>query len=241
MSRALTIDRERLTELVGRLPNSDARDELFEIGRPLIRALAGRFTGRGEPLDDLVQVASIAMLKAIDNYDAQKGDSLLAYATAVILGELRHHFRDAVRMVRIPRPILEARRRIDDCSERLTQSLGRTPVLSEIIAETGMDEEAVVEAVASIGSLRPISIDSLDDGPRDHGVIVSGDHATLIDAEAVSVHLAGLPARERQILFLRFFRGYSQAEVAEEIGVSQVQVSRILSASLSRIKASMAE
>lgn len=237
----MTIDRERLTELVGRLPNPDARDELFEIGRPLTRALAGRFTGRGEPLDDLVQVASIAMLKAIDNYDAQKGDSLLAYATAVILGELRHHFRDAVRMVRIPRPILEARRRIDDCSERLTQSLGRTPVLSEIIAETGMDEEAVVEAVASIGSLRPISIDSLDDGPRDEAVTVSGDHATLIDAESVSVHLAGLPPRERQILFLRFFRGYSQAEVAEEIGVSQVQVSRILSASLSRIKASMTE
>jgi len=210
------IDRDRMAALIDRLPDTDARAELFAVTRPLVRALAGRFRGRGEPLDDLIQVASMGMLKAIDNFDPDRGSSLLAYATAVIVGELRHHFRDSVRLMRIPRPLVQARRRVDEATEELAQRLGRSPTVPELAAATGLEEEAVLAVAESDG------------------------FGLLDDLHTVSMSLAGLPERERRILFLRFFRGYTQAEVAEDIGVSQVQVSRILSASLQRIREEVA-
>lgn len=231
-----TIDQDRMAELVTQLPDSGARDELFSMGEPLIRALAGRFSGRGESTDDLRQVASLGLLKAIDNYDNDRGDSLLAYATATIIGELRHHFRDSVRLMRIPRKLVEARRHVEQCSDELTQKLGRTPALREIIAASGLDEEIVLEAVSYIDTGRPVPIDELGEAAGDAAVTVTGEFKRLDEVQSVSVHLAGLPERERRVLFLHFFRGYSQAEVAAEIGLSQGQVSRILTTSLQQIK-----
>lgn len=233
------IDRDRMAELTARLPDEMVRAELFEMGRPLVRALARRFMGRGEPIEDLVQVASMGMLKAIDNFDSDRSDHLLSYATAVIIGELRHHFRDTVRMMRIPRRLLAARRRIDHSVEDLTQQLGRSPRLAEIVDATGLDEETVLEAVATVEAGSPLPLDELDDTANHEAMTVTGDYSRLDEVESVSVQLAGLPARERQILFLRFFRGYSQEEVAREIGVSQVQVSRILSSSLEKLRKSI--
>ncbi|MBT8250792.1 MAG: sigma-70 family RNA polymerase sigma factor [Acidimicrobiia bacterium] len=237
--RAGTIDQKRMGELLALMPDQVARNELFDLARPLVRALAARFRGRGEPIEDLVQIASVAMLRAIDNFDIAKGDSLLSYATPIIIGDLRHHFRDSARMVRVPRPIREARRRVEQATDTLTQKLARAPRVAEIVAVTGMDEETVLEAVASIGSARPVSIDSVSEGSTADFATAPDEFSRLVDAESVSIHLTGLPARERKVLFLRFFRGYTQAEVAQEVGVSQVQVSRILTASLDRIKAAV--
>jgi RNA polymerase sigma-B factor len=234
------IDRDRMAALIDRLPDTDARAELFAVTRPLVRALAGRFRGRGEPLDDLIQVASMGMLKAIDNFDHARGSSLLAYATAVIVGELRHHFRDSVRLMRIPRPLVQARRRVDEATEELAQRLGRSPTVPELAAATGLEEEAVLEAIGTVTASTPVSIDEIGDTDGDGAVAESDGFGLLDDLHTVSMSLAGLPERERRILFLRFFRGYTQAEVAEDIGVSQVQVSRILSASLQRIREEVA-
>lgn len=230
------IDRSRVSHLANQLPDSAARDELVALMQPLVRALAARFAGRSEPFDDLVQVASVGLLKAIDNYDTERGKSILAYGTVMIVGELRHHFRDAVTPLRIPRRLLEARRSVDRAVEELTQRHGRSPRVSEIAAATGLDEETVLEAVATIEASFPIPIDDLGSNINDNAVTVVGEYSRLDDLDSVSVQLVGFPERERKILFLRFFRGLSQAEVAREIGISQVQVSRILSSSLQRIR-----
>lgn len=232
---AKTIDRQLMAELIEQLPDPEARTRLFQLTEPVVRSLASRFTGRGEPIEDLIQVASIGMLKAIDNFDPQRG-TLLGYATATIIGELRHYFRDSVQTIRIPRRLAEARRSIYQSVDLLTQKHGRSPSVVELAEWTGLDQESVLEAIASVDAARPEPIDEAFESPDD-ALTVTLDYGQLLDLQTISRHLALLPYRERKIIFLRFFRGFTQAEVADEVGLSQVQVSRILSSTLEDIKA----
>lgn len=230
-----SIDRGLMDQLVDRLPDPDARTELLELSEPVVRSLAGRFTGRGEPIEDLIQVASIGMLKAIDNFDPHRGSALLPYATATIIGELRHYFRDSVRPIRIPRRLAQAKRSVDHCVDILSQKHGRSPSVAELAECAGLDEEVVLEAIASVGAARPTPID-VGQEPAGDALTVTRDIGQVIDLQFLSRYLAHLPRRERRIIFLRYFRDFTQAEVAEQVGLSQVQVSRILSSTLKEIK-----
>lgn len=232
---AEVIDRDLMERLIDRLPDPEARSRLFELTEPVVRSLASRFTGRGEPIEDLIQVASIGMLKAIDNFDPQRGSPLLAYATATIIGELRHYFRDSARLIRIPRRLAQAQRSIHQCVDLLTQKHGRSPSVAELAECAGLDQESVLEAIASVGAARPAPIDEGFE-PTDDVSTVSHGYRRVLDLQFLSRYLAHLPSRERRIIFLRFFRGYTQAEVAQQVGLSQVQISRILSSTLNDIK-----
>ncbi len=236
------IDEVRLAELTARTSDPQARDELVELCRPLAERLARRFLGRGEAYEDLVQVAMIGLIKAVDGYDGERADSLLPYATAVIGGELKHHFRDRASTVRVPRSVRQLSREVYDAVEHLTQHLGRSPTVAEIAAESGLTEEQVLESYAARQIAGPTSIDEIvearDDAPladmRDED-----ERAFLDEWFSVSPEIARLSAQQQRILYLRFYREWSQSRVAADLGISQVHVSRLLARALSTLRASV--
>jgi RNA polymerase sigma-B factor len=205
----------------------------------LAHLLARRFLHRGEPLDDLVQVASVALVKSVDRFDPDRGVDFAAFATRTIIGELKRHFRDKGWAVRASRRVQELYLELGHATSALVQQLGRSPTVAELAKSTGSTEEAVIEAIEAGQGYRAASIDateSEDDplsarlGERDARYDAVEERALLAPA------LAMLPAREQTILRMRFVEGLTQSEIATSIGVSQMHVSRLLAASLEELR-----
>lgn len=209
-------------------------DDVVVLNLGVASAVAARYRSRGIPLEDLRQVACLALVKAARGYDATLGHDFLSYAVPTIRGEIKRHFRDHGWAVRPPRRIQELQGRISTADSELSFSLGRSPRPSEIAAFLDEPVEAVTEALASDGCFRPASLDRPVgvDGDLVLGDLIGADDPDQDAAESRVVlgpavrHLA---ERDRRILMLRFFRGWTQQEIAEDIGVTQMQVSRLLS------------
>jgi RNA polymerase sigma-B factor len=227
--------------LFARLPDEAAREELLVRHRPLALYLARKFTGRGEGLDDLEQVATLALLKAIDRLDPEREVKFSTFATITIIGELKRHLRDKGWAVRVPRPVQELAVRINRLVPELTQELGRAPTVSEISNAAGSDEDAVLEA---LDASRAYSADSLDapTGDDDFSPIDTlaepDDRFDRLESwQSVAPLIQTLPERERTILYLRFFEERTQSEIAAELGISQMHVSRLLAKTLGYLRA----
>jgi len=218
------------------------RDELIEAHLGLAEYLARRFSNRGEPLDDLTQVASVGLLKAVDRFDPTRGVEFSTYATHTIVGELKRHFRDKGWAVRAPRRMQELYLRLGRIVSTLSQELGRSPTIPELAAEAQVSEEEVLEALEAGQAYRFASLDAPSPG-EDEGDTMSAqlgeEDSGMIDAEhrvALSPLLAQLPKREQVILHLRFFEGLTQSGIAERLGISQMHVSRLLARSLAQLR-----
>jgi RNA polymerase sigma-B factor len=225
-----------------------AREELIERYMSLVRSLARRYAYRGEQLDDLVQIGAIGLIKAIDRFDLERGVELTTYATPNIIGEIKRHFRDKGWSVRVPRGLQELNVQVSKLIEQLTVQLGRSPTIPELAKAAGVEEEQVLEALESGRAYSSVSLStgggSDEDGELDpleslgsieHEYEVSEDRAVLAPGFKV------LDERERKILHLRFFSGLTQSQIAEEIGISQMHVSRLIRRSLEKIREEIAE
>ncbi len=222
------------------------RDELITAHMGLAEYLARRFTNRGEPLDDLVQVASLGLLKAVDRFDPDRGLEFSTYATPTIVGELKRHFRDKGWAVRVPRRVQELHLRLGAVVSTLSQELGRSPTIPEIAHAAKVSEEEVVEAIEAGHAYRFTSLDA-PSGSEDEGSLsnqLGEEDQGLIDSEhrvALSPLIARFPPRERMILHLRFFEGLTQSEIASRLGISQMHVSRLLARSLTQLREASTE
>ena len=221
------------------------RDEVVELHLPLAEHLARRFGHRGEPHDDLVQVANIGLIKAVDRFEIDRGLEFSTYATPTIVGEIKRHFRDKTWAVRVPRRLQELRLAMTRANADLAQSLGRSPTVGELASLLGVGEDDVIEALEAGGaySTVPLDIDSDEDspGPSLTDTLGTDDGAfeTVENLASLKPLLADLPAREQRILALRFFEGRTQSEIAAELGISQMHVSRLLARTLERLREGM--
>jgi RNA polymerase sigma-B factor len=219
------------------------RDELVEAHIGLAEYLARRFANRGEPLDDLVQVALIGLVKAVNRFDPNRGVEFSTYATHTIAGELKRHFRDKGWAVRAPRRMQELYLRLTQVVSSLGQQLGRSPTIGELAAETQVSEEEVLEALEAGQAYRFASLDVPKGGSDDGDTLGEGlgeDDPGIANAESrvvLSPLMAKLPARQRQIIRLRFFEGLTQSEIASRLGISQMHVSRLLARSVAELRA----
>jgi len=219
------------------------RERMIVEHLPLVRGLARRYADRGEPLDDLVQVGTIGLIKAIDRFEPERGFKLASFATPTILGEIRRHFRDRSWTVRVPRGIQEARAQISHAVSELSAENGRSPSVREIAESTGLSMEDVLEALAAGSAQRPAPLASPGgaDGDDEVGISVGIEDTGYAQAEAratLDSGLSALPARERVILHLRFEEGMTQSQIAERIGVSQMHVSRLIRRALEALRES---
>jgi RNA polymerase sigma-B factor len=238
-------EEKRGMELFGRLPDEEAREELVALYQPLAEYLARRFFGRGEPIEDLTQVATIGLLKAIDRFDVERGVKFSTYATATIVGELKRHFRDKGWALRVPRRLQESGLKVGRAVTDLYQDLGRAPTVREIAGRTGLSEEEVLEAQETAQAYTTASLDApTDDEGSTTGDKLGTEEETFEFLEgwaSVAPAIRELPPRERHILYLRFFRGFTQTRIAEELGISQMHVSRLLSRTLSVLRDQVTE
>lgn len=219
-----------------------ARELLIEQELPLVRALAQRYAGRGEQLEDLIQVGSIGLIKAIDRFDLERGVDLRTYAIPTILGELKRHFRDKGWAVHVPRRLKDLHLRLNRLVEELGATLGRSPTIPELAEASQADEEEVVEALelrqayspaVSLSGNRDVEDDvdtSESLGADDPGFEASDDRALIRPG------IETLDERERTILRLRFYEGMTQSQIAGELGISQMHVSRLIRRSLEQIR-----
>ena len=235
-------DREELRAMFVRFASSrdeSLRAELIEAHIGLAEHLARRFTHRGEPYDDLVQVSSLGLIKAVDRFDPDRGVEFTTYATKTILGELKRHFRDKGWAIRAPRRIQELYLHLGQAIGQLSQELGRSPTIRELAAETGASEDDVIEALEAGQAYRSASLDSAGPDEEGLGARLGVDDERFGDAEWRAVllpHLETLAERDREILRLRFVEGLTQSEIASRIGISQMHVSRLLTRSLSALR-----
>ncbi len=217
------------------------RSDLVELHLPLAEYLARRFGNRGEPHEDLVQVATIGLIKAIDRFDLERGVAFSTYATPTIVGEIKRHFRDRGWTIRVPRRLQEIQAVINQAVSDLGQELGRSPTVSELAGRVGMSEEEILEGLESANAYSPLSLDAPDPSGELGAVIDQlGDYDDALDAvidrETVKPLLDRLDARAKRILLLRFFRNMTQSQIAEELGISQMHVSRLLSRTLADLR-----
>jgi RNA polymerase sigma-B factor len=207
------------------------------------RSLARRYANRGEPLDDLEQVAAIGLMKAIERYDPARGD-LRAFATPTILGEIRRHFRDRTWAVRPGRSIQDASARVQRATDELTSRGGRIPSVADIAVEADLTEEEVLDAIAARSAYRPVSLSAPARGDEDSDPIAVAwreeGYDRAEDRVVVREALERLPARERVILLLRFREDLTQAEIADRIGISQMHVSRLLKKAMETLQTTSA-
>ena len=223
-----------------------ARDELAEMHMPLVEYLARRFRGRGEPLDDLIQVASLGLLKAIDRFDLDRGVEFSTFATPTIVGELKRYFRDKGWAMRVPRRLQEVSLQLADLVPQLSQDLGRSPTLTEVGEASGYSQDEVLEAMnaAQVYSLKSLDAPTDgEDGPLPGLDIGFTDEALerFEDWASVAPLLRRLPTREREILYLRFVANETQSVIAEKLGISQMHVSRLLARTLATLRAAASD
>jgi RNA polymerase sigma-B factor len=220
------------------------RDELIAAHLGLAEYLARRFANRGEPLDDLIQVASVGLLKAVERFDSERGLEFSTFATPTIVGELKRHFRDKGWAVRVPRRVQELHLRLAGVVGGLSQEMGRSPTIAEIAERAGVSDEEVLEAMEAGRAYRFASIDAPNPGEDEDRMLgmaarLGSDDAGMVDVEhrmELSPLLESLPERERTILHLRFFEGMTQSEIANRLGISQMHVSRLLARSLQQLR-----
>ncbi|WP_240746799.1 SigB/SigF/SigG family RNA polymerase sigma factor [Cryptosporangium phraense] len=218
------------------------RDELVRRHLPLAHYLVRRFAGRGEPMDDLVQVATIGLIKAVDRFDLERGVEFSTYATPTVVGEVKRHFRDRGWAIRVPRRMQEHTLAVSRATGDLFGRLSRSPTIAELAGYTQLTEEEVLEAIGSAHAYTTVSLDVelADDAPGGAAHPAAGDaQAALENVEhraSLRPLLSRLTSRERQILALRFFANMTQSEIAAEIGVSQMHVSRLLSRTLAHLR-----
>jgi RNA polymerase sigma-B factor len=219
------------------------RDELVAAHLGLAEYLARRFANRGEPLDDLVQVASLGLLKAVGRFDPERGVEFSTYATHTIVGELKRHFRDRGWAIRAPRRMQELYLRLGKVVGSLGQELGRSPTIAELAAETQVSEEEVLEALEAGQAYRFASLDAPAGGDGEGetmGARFGADDPEMLGAEqraTLSPLLQQLAPREQLILHMRFFEGLTQSEIAGRLGISQMHVSRLLARSVAQLRA----
>ncbi|MGH3509882.1 MAG: RNA polymerase sigma factor SigF [Nocardioidaceae bacterium] len=220
-----------------------ARDELVSMHLPLVEHFARRFLHRGEPYDDLVQVGTIGLIKAVDGFDPERGIQFSTYASPTILGEIKRHFRDRGWWIRVPRRLQELRSSIGTATGELTQKLGRAPTVAELAGQLGVSDEEIVEGLEAANAYAALSLDAGEDD--DSGAAASildvlGADDQAIDRfenrETIKLLLNTLKPRERHLLVLRFFRGMTQSQIAAELGISQMHVSRLLTATLAGLR-----
>jgi RNA polymerase sigma-B factor len=230
----------RLFGTLRRTNDPDARKALIEAHLGLVEYLARRFAGRGEPLDDLIQVATIGLVKAVDRFDPDREVEFSTYAAPTIVGELKRHFRDKGWAVRVPRRIQELSLRLGPSIARLNQDLGRSPTIAEIASAIEATEDEVLEAIDSGHAYSLLSLDAAsgEDGPSIHDRFADQDERleALEDALSVEPLLSRLAPRERQLVHLRFFKGMTQTQIAKELGISQMHVSRLLARTLAELR-----
>jgi RNA polymerase sigma-B factor len=237
--RALFLEFASLPE--GSPQHRRVRNCLVELNLPLVEYLARRFRDRGEPLDDLIQVATIGLIKAIERFDPNRGVEFSTYATPTIVGEVKRHFRDKGWAIHVPRGMQDLKLRLTRTSGVLSQHLGRSPTVGEIAGHLGVQE---AEVLAGLDAGFVYSALSLD---RDPGTEVSradtrdlGDMDQALegveDREALKPLLDALPPREKRIVALRFFLAMSQSQIASELGISQMHVSRLLARALAQLR-----
>jgi RNA polymerase sigma-B factor len=225
-----------------------ARDGLVALHLPLVEHCARRFRNRGEPFEDLVQVGTIGLIKSIDRFDLGRGVEFSTYATPTIIGEIKRYFRDKGWAIRVPRRLQELRMQIGATTAELTQVLGRSPTPRELAEAIGCSVEEIVEGIESSNAYSTLSLDATDDSGEDGGVSMleviglDDDELEQIEIrESIKPLIEALPSREKQILLLRFFKNKTQSEIASEIGVSQMHVSRLLSRTLAQLRRSLHE
>ncbi len=222
----------------------EARDELIERFMPLARSLARRYGRSSEPFEDLLQVASLGLLKALDRFDPERGHAFPSFAVPTILGEMRRYFRDSGWAVHMPRGLQEQALRVRDAQERLTNDHGHAPTVGQLAEYLELDTEGILDTLQALQAYETLSLDapppSAEDEAMTYGDALGRDDERyeLIELDAtVTAAIGHLPARERLILHLRFVEDLTQAEIAARVGVSQMQVSRLLRHSLEQLRA----
>jgi len=224
---------------------TDCRDQLVRLHLPLVEHFARRFVNRGEPFDDLLQVGTIGLIKAIDRFDTERGVEFSTYATPTIVGEIKRHFRDKGWAIRVPRRLQELRLSLTAATAELTQELGRAPTVAELSDRLGLSPDLVIEGLESANAYNTLSLDAPDQNETDATTVLDGlggeDEAleSVEYRESLKPLLAQLDTREKRILTLRFFRGMTQSQIAEEIGISQMHVSRLLARTLTELRAGL--
>ena len=218
------------------------RADLIEAHLGLAEYLARRFANRGEPLDDLVQVASLGLVKAVERFDPGRGLEFTTFATPTIVGELKRHFRDKGWAVRVPRRVQELHLRVTKVIDDLSLEIGRSPLIDEIAKRAGITEDEVIEAIDAGSAYRSASLDAgRSDDEESPGLLGQlGDlDPELASAErraALGPLIGSLPEREQVMLYLRFYEGMTQSEIAKHLGISQMHVSRLLARSLQQLR-----
>ena len=241
----LAWDKQRTRELFAlykEQSDEDARNELVMSHLNLVRFLASKFKNRGEPLDDLVQVGTIGLIKAIDRFDPERGLEFTTYATPTILGEIKRHFRDKGWSVRVPRRLQELSSKVNQATDELTKELQRTPSTEEVASKLGVTVEEVLEAMESSSAYSSVPLESGgsddDDAPAviDHYASVDQDLAASDDRMVIEDTIKEFSPREQEVIRMRFNDNLTQVEIAKRLGVSQVQVSRLLRRTLKKLQ-----
>lgn len=241
----LAWDKGRTRELFRRYKQQGdeaARDELIMSHLNLVRFLASKFKNRGEPLDDLVQVGTIGLIKAIDRFDPDRGLEFTTYATPTVMGEIKRHFRDKGWSVRVPRRLQELSAKVNQATDELTKQLQRSPSTEEVAKRLGVSVDEVLEAMESSGAYSSVPLEGGgsddDDSPSviDHYATVDQDLAASDDRMVIEDTIAGFSPREQEVIRMRFRDGLTQVEIAKRLGISQVQVSRLLRRTLKKVQ-----
>jgi RNA polymerase sigma-B factor len=239
---------DELFELHQRTGDPLAREELVRRYEPLARNLARRYHSKGEPLDDLRQVANVGLLKAIAKFDPARGFAFTSYATPTILGELKRHFRDSGWALHVPRGVKERALELATASEELSSRLGRSPSVGELANELDLSEEQTLDALEAYHARHVSTLEERTDDEhqprRTRADRLGAEDAGLERSEYMTVITQGieeLPESERMILFLRFAQDLTQSEIASRVGVSQMQVSRLLRAAIEKLRAASGE
>lgn len=238
------MDTEELFKLWRKTKNPRIRDELIFRHLDLAKALARRFMGRGEPLEDLIQVAIYGLINAIDRYDPERGTKFETFAYPTILGELKRHFRDSAWAMQLPRGLQELNQKAYKLVDILTQRFGRPPTMAELAQELGVSEEQVIEALEAANAYETLSLEQEvlgdEDGPQPLKLVISTEDKTLEQwqkRQMLEDAMKVLDERERKIVEMRFFEDLTQSQIAQRLGISQMHVSRLLRRALQKMQA----
>ncbi|WP_435612375.1 SigB/SigF/SigG family RNA polymerase sigma factor [Streptomyces sp. bgisy159] len=238
-ARAMFVELRALRD--GSPEYAELRNQLVRMHLPLVEHLARRFRNRGEPLDDLTQVATIGLIKSVDRFDPDRGVEFSTYATPTVVGEIKRHFRDKGWAVRVPRRLQELRLSLTTATAELSQLHGRSPTVHELAEKLSISEEEVLEGLESANAYSTLSLDvpdTDDESPAVADTLGAEDEALegVEYRESLKPLLEDLPPREKRILLLRFFGNMTQSQIAQEVGISQMHVSRLLARTLAQLR-----
>ena len=234
--------REMFSHPADSVERDRARDQIVRRCMPLAEHIAHRFDGRGEPREDIAQVARLGLVNAVNRFDVECGSDFVSFAVPTIMGEVRRHFRDNSWAVKVPRRLKELHLQVGSATAEMSQRLGRAPTPSELAAELELDREEVVEALIAGSGYNTLSMDSGgggDDQTPPLTETLGSQDANLNrieNHEALRPLLDALPERERTVVVLRFFESLTQSQIAERVGISQMHVSRLLARTLARLR-----